>query len=178
MIGVLRTMNANDSEQLFDSNEVAKRLKISPVTVRKYSNDMEKLAKKPIYTRSIENRTKKLFVEKDISAFVYIMENKAKPSLNYEMSISQAYIKYYTETAIHSSNEIVGISLQNELLSEYQLLIKQQNEVIEKQSDQIGELTERLNKLIGLLEESKEAPSVIENPAAKPSLWSRLFKQS
>lgn len=171
-------MNTNDSEQLFDSNEVAKRLKISPVTVRKYSNDMEKLAKKPIYTRSIENRTKKLFVEKDISAFVYIMENKAKPSLNYKMAISQAYIKYYTETAIHSSNEIIGISLQNELLSEYQLLMKQQNEVIEKQSEQIGELTERLDKLIGLLEESKEAPSVIENPAAKPSLWSRLFKQS
>lgn len=177
MIGVLRIMNTNDSEQLFDSNEVAKRLKISPVTVRKYSNDMEKLAKKPIYTRSIENRTKKLFVEKDISAFVYIMENKAKPSLNYEMALSQAYIKFYTETAIHSSNEIVGISLQNELLSEYQLLIKQQKEVIEKQSEQIGELTERLDKLIELLEESKEAPSVIENPAAKPSLWSRLFKQ-
>lgn len=177
MIGVLRTMNTNDSEQLFDSNEVAKRLKISPVTVRKYSNDMEKLAKKPIYTRSIENRTKKLFVDNDINAFRYVMENKAKPSLNYEMALSQAYIKFYTETAIHSSNEIVGISLQNELLSEYQLLIKQQKEVIEKQSEQIGELTERLDKLIELLEESKEAPSVIENPAAKPSLWSRLFKQ-
>lgn len=174
MIGVLRTMNTNDSEQLFDSNEVSKRLKISPVTVRKYSNDMEKLAKKPIYTRSIENRTKKLFVEKDISAFVYIMENKAKPSLNYEMAISQAYIKYYTETAIHSSNEIVGISVDNGVIKEYQLLIKQQNEVIEKQSEQIGELTERLDKLIGLLEEPKESQNVIE----KPSIWSRIFKQS
>jgi len=168
MIGVLRAMYNNDSEQLFDSSEVSKQLKISPVTVRKYSNDMEKLAKKPVYTRSVENRTKKLFVAKDIEAFRYVMENKSKPDLNYEMALSQAYIRFYTETAIHSSDQITDISLQNGLLKEYQLLINQQNTVIEKQSEQISDLTERLDRLIGLLEE----PTVIE----KPSIWSRIFK--
>lgn len=157
-----------DDIRRYSSGEVAKRLAIEPVTVRKYS----KLLEEQGYSFTRDKNNWRIYSDDNIHALNYLCNMKAMGK-SLEESVHHVATLYHSNLSISPSDT----SLQEPQEKLFQMLKEQQEfnkKILEQLETQERRQIERDQDLMKVLKEQEEAKKEIA--AAEQTKWWQFWK--
>lgn len=176
------------TERAYTTSEVATMLSIAVPTVRKYAQTMEKEGYIFIKTKKTGKQQSRLFTEKDITSFRYLIQLREKSNIKVSEAVS-IIINKFGKGAIQDimPSDTEKIKQYDKRYGDFLEVIERQNDLIKNLSSKIDEqqaymekvIQERDTKIIGSLEEIKESQKQIESAEhqEKRGIFKRLFSK-